>query len=324
MNARSRPKSGPNRRAALAEGLLKAMNMAALERLGPRRYAFLGQAPAFYLDLFPFSAEGRPCDSPWEFSPMLDYFLGEAEEFFEDGSPEGLRNSGYWLETGSDGQDIPLMATARLVDETEIIVIHAAREDYAERTRILRQARSEILERQKVATALDKYREKALFDALTKVYSRGAFSDILKEKLDAQYSFTRRTNSQELAVLMLDIDHFKYVNDDFGHLTGDAVLIQLGEILRAALRNNDTPVRYGGEEFIIVAPNTSLKQSLALAEKLRLKVANHDFGLGRPLTISIGCAVHLPGEDPTAFINRADQALYEAKKAGRNRVYGRA
>jgi diguanylate cyclase (GGDEF)-like protein len=306
----------------LGDMIIRALDMAALKRLRPRQYRFNGLAPDFYSSIFPASADGSPCDNPWDFSPMLDYFLNEAEEFFAEGAP-GLLSSGFWLESGREGGEVPLTATARRVDGIDVIIIHAAWDDYAERARILRQARNELLTRQKVTTDLDKYKKKALYDALTKVYSRGAFADILKERLAAHSALERRAPASEMAIIMLDIDHFKAVNDDFGHLTGDAVLIQMGEILRSSLRAGDTPIRYGGEEFVVLVPETDLKQAIALAEKLRQAVAEHDFGLGRQVTISLGCAVHRPGEPPNHFVGRADQALYEAKNTGRNRVCGR-
>ena len=310
--------TGPSPGGGFSDQVLKDLGMAVLQQVQPRQYRFSGLAPDFYSTLFPASADGSPCASPWDFSPMLEFFLDEAENFFEEGA-HGVSNSGYWLE---GDREVPLLATAHRVDGVNIIIIHAAGEDYTERTRILRQARNELLARQKVATDLDAYKEKALHDSLTKLYSRGAFSDILKERLAAKDAFKRRSPSPETAMLMLDIDHFKAINDEFGHLTGDAVLIQLGEILLSSLRVNDTPARYGGEEFIIIAPSTNLAQSLVIAEKLRQEVASHDFGLGRPVTVSIGCAVNRPGDSPDQFVSRVDQALYEAKNTGRNRVCG--
>ena len=312
----------PPSAAELGNMVLRALDMAVLRQCQPRQYRFNGLPPDFYSDIFPAAADGSPCDNPWETSPMLEFFLGEAEDFFADGA-RGTCGSGFWLENDREGREVPLLATARQVDGVNVIIIQAAWEDYTERSRILRQARNEMLARQKVATDLDRYKEKALYDALTKVYSRGAFTDSLKAWPAARGVFKTRVHSGETALLMLDIDHFKAVNDEFGHLTGDAVLIQLGELLRFSLRADDTPFRYGGEEFIILAPDTNLEQALALAEKLRQAVAGHDFGLGRPVTVSLGCTINRPGESSDDFVSRADQALYEAKNAGRNRVCGR-
>jgi len=314
--------NGPPSAAELGNMVLRALDLAVLKRIRPRQYRFNGLPPDFYSAIFPASADGSPCDSPWDCSPMLDFFLDEAEDFFAEGAP-GTRSSGYWLENDPEGREVPLTATARRVDGVNVIIIQAVWDDYAERSRILRQARNEMLTRRKVTTDLDRYKEKALYDALTKVYSRGAFADRLKDRPSVAGAFKPRAHSDETALLMLDIDRFKDVNDEFGHLTGDAVLIQLGELLRLSLRASDTPFRYGGEEFIVLAPGTSLGQAGALAEKLRQAVAGHDFGLGRPITVSIGYTINRPGEPPDEFVSRADQALYEAKNAGRNRVCGR-
>jgi diguanylate cyclase (GGDEF)-like protein len=181
--------------------------------------------------------------------------------------------------------------------------------------RILRKARVELLDRRKIATALNAFKKRALYDSLTRLYNRGAFLDILQNQIA-----NLRTYSPNLALLMIDIDDFKKINDDLGHLSGDSVLTQLGELLRSSLRKNDAPVRYGGEEFVVVAPNTSLSQSMQVAEKLRKVIAEHDFGIGRPVTVSVGCTIYRPGEDSRDFINRADQALYDAKHLGKNIV----
>ena len=86
------------------------------------------------------------------------------------------------------------------------------------------------------------------------------------------------------------------------------------------MRKNDAPVRYGGEEFAVIAPNTSLPQSAQVAEKLRRIIADHNFGIDRQVTISIGTTIYRPGEDSREFISRADLALYDAKHAGKNTV----
>ncbi|MGL4209585.1 MAG: GGDEF domain-containing protein, partial [Candidatus Adiutrix sp.] len=95
---------------------------------------------------------------------------------------------------------------------------------------------------------------------------------------------------------------------------------QLGEILRNSLRKNDAAVRYSGEEFMVIAPNTSLKQSVYVAEKLRKIIETHDFALARTITASIGCTIYRPGEDCRDFIARAKSALLDAKQSGKNTV----
>ncbi len=301
---------------ALGFDILMTMEVAVLKRIGPRVYNLCGMAPYFYTQLFPQEDDGSHCNSPWQYSPMLEFFLEEAEEFFTKNTEPGLSlSSGIWVEEIESGEDVPLTATARILKEAKVILIQAVREEYNERVRILRKARVELLERRKITSALNAFKKRALYDSLTKLYNRGAFMDILQNQIA-----NLRTYAPNLALLMLDIDDFKKINDDLGHLTGDSILTQLGELLRRSLRKNDAPVRYGGEEFAVIAPNTSLPQSLQVAEKLRRMVAENDFGIDRQVTISIGCTIYRPGEDSREFISRADLALYDAKHAGKNTV----
>lgn len=301
---------------ALGFEILMTMEVAVLRRMGPGVYSISGMAPSFYTQLFPQDEDGAHCSTPWQYSPMLEFFLEEAEEFFnQNPEPGAILTSGLWVEELDSGEELPLTATARVLKDSKVILIQAVREEYAERVRILRKARVELLERRKIANALNAFKKRALYDPLTKLYNRGAFMDILQNQIAGL-----RTYAPNLALLMMDIDNFKSINDDFGHLAGDSVLTQIGELLRRSLRKNDAPVRYGGEEFAVIAPNTSLPQSVQVAEKLRHIVEEHDFGIDRKVTISIGTTIYRPGEDSREFISRSDLALYDAKHAGKNTV----
>jgi diguanylate cyclase (GGDEF)-like protein len=166
--------------------------------------------------------------------------------------------------------------------------------------------------------ATQRLRDLSITDELTGVHNRR----YLLEKVDREIERVRRTG-QPLAALMIDIDHFKRINDDLGHLEGDEVLRLLAGTLVGDVRRLDTVARYGGEEFVVLLPDTSRSQALLVAEKLRNSVAAmsvHD----RRLTISIGVAV-FPDDVPDgagepALIDAADRALLRAKRAGRNRV----
>jgi diguanylate cyclase (GGDEF)-like protein len=127
-----------------------------------------------------------------------------------------------------------------------------------------------------------------------------------------------------LSLLMVDIDHFKVINDTFGHQTGDSVLKECARLFQSMIRQVDTVARYGGEEFVILSPNTSKDSIFQAADRIRKAFAAHAFpGLdNRPLTISIGTA-SIPDaslDTEEKFIHAADMAMYEAKKKGRNRV----
>ena len=160
-------------------------------------------------------------------------------------------------------------------------------------------------------------------DYLTGLYNRKFFMERLVEELawSARYS-------EPLSFIILDIDHFKRINDTYGHSCGDEVLRQLSKTLVAALRAHDVVARYGGEEFVVLLADTSTDDAVTTAEKLRVAVQECDFcceenSAKLPVTISLGVASTTDfnfDAVPDSLITRADQALYEAKAAGRNRV----
>jgi len=123
-----------------------------------------------------------------------------------------------------------------------------------------------------------------------------------------------------LSIQLVDIDHFKEINDRLGHTRGDQVLKEIAGIIREALRTLDIPGRYGGEEFLVILPQTDLGTAHIAGERIRKLVEDHDFGDGLKVTISGGCAEFAPGLDKTGFVNRADTNLYRAKNQGRNRI----
>ncbi|MFO7718699.1 MAG: diguanylate cyclase [Desulfohalobium sp.] len=126
--------------------------------------------------------------------------------------------------------------------------------------------------------------------------------------------------NKPLSLLMIDLDDFKSLNDHLGHLAGDEVLKKVSELLQAVSRDADLPARWGGEEFVLLLPETDLDGAQEVAERLRRRVAELDFGLGHFVTASLGVAQARSDDDITTLQNRADQALYRAKAAGRNRV----
>ncbi len=166
----------------------------------------------------------------------------------------------------------------------------------------------------------ERYRWLATTDSLTGCLNRRALSEGMERELDRN----RRYNA-ELSILLIDLDHFKDINDTRGHLVGDEVLKQIGRLLHQELRTVDIAARYGGEEFVIVLPETGLEGATAFAERLRERVGRHNFGGDSdPLrvTISIGVA-SVPGNwaaTADSLIALADEALYRAKNEGRNLV----
>ena len=160
----------------------------------------------------------------------------------------------------------------------------------------------------------------ALTDALTGLHNRR----YLEAHLDGLVKRAEE-NQKALSVLLFDIDHFKKINDTYGHRVGDEVLMELANRVRRNVRGFDLTARYGGEEFIVVMPDTTMEVAFAVAERLRSKIAGVEFAppsmdKGLTVTVSIGAAMAGENEPPANLIERADKALYAAKDAGRNRV----
>jgi len=145
-----------------------------------------------------------------------------------------------------------------------------------------------------------------------------------REQTQREHSRARRHNDP-YSVLLMDIDHFKKINDVYGHPAGDTVLREMAAIFREAVRLTDLPARYGGEEFVVFLPRTRLPEAAIVGERIREAVERKVFAAPSPMircTVSVGIADYLPGTEGTeeTVIGRADQALYAAKRGGRNRV----
>ncbi|AZE45814.1 GGDEF domain protein [Pseudomonas chlororaphis] len=165
---------------------------------------------------------------------------------------------------------------------------------------------------------LEEQRQKALIDPLTGLPNRAAWSERLEHEV-AQW----QQHGNTLLLAMLDLDHFKRINDNYGHLAGDKVLKIIAGVLRKRLRGSDFIARFGGEEFVLLIPNTSWPVGARLAETLRAAIEACPFhfkGERVTITMSIGMSAFKPGERSDLVLKRADQALYRAKEAGRNRV----
>ncbi|SMC08972.1 GGDEF domain-containing protein [Nitratiruptor tergarcus] len=152
-------------------------------------------------------------------------------------------------------------------------------------------------------------------DALTGALSKEAFNEIIGLKI-----IEAKHVSSPLSLILFDIDFFKKINDTYGHIVGDQVLKELSEVVRSNLRESEYFVRWGGEEFIVLLPGTHLNGALMVAEKLRRKVEEYTFPEVEQVTCSFGVTALKNNDTIKSFIVRADEALYEAKNDGRNRV----
>jgi diguanylate cyclase len=180
---------------------------------------------------------------------------------------------------------------------------------------------STVSEINTLSKELEGIKQAAETDMLTGLLNRRGFDGAICPVME-----DRKTTHEPLSVIMLDIDHFKRVNDTHGHLIGDNVLKMLGKLLKDSIKGKDIAARFGGEEFILTLPQTPLKGAYTVAEQIRLnlqkmnlKVKDTGKSIGQ-ITISLGIALYKDGESIEALIQRADDALYHAKNTGRNKT----
>ena len=166
---------------------------------------------------------------------------------------------------------------------------------------------------------MEKLQKLAVTDGLTKLYNSRSFYSQLEMEVDR---FNRYKHP--LALLLLDLDHFKDYNDNYGHLEGDKVLVHFSKIIKTCLRANDTAYRYGGEEFTVILPETGGEEAGPVAQRIRAALEAERFsplnGKEVKITISIGVTEYQSQEELSTFIQRADKAMYRSKQKGRNMV----
>ena len=190
--------------------------------------------------------------------------------------------------------------------------LEKSKRDYAEFSRQSHEMLQEI----------ENLRAVSLRDPLTGVYNRRAYDNQIVKTLEAVRAGVLKTCS----MAVFDIDHFREFNNAYGHLAGDRVLAYVARLTRETLRSDDLVFRYGGDEFVILMPNVNLRAAANVAEKVRRSISAVEFKLFKnseltvAVTISVGVAELKPEDDAAGFFARADQAMYQAKEAGRNRV----
>ncbi len=213
-----------------------------------------------------------------------------------------------------------LMVTARTKGEDVRVALEGGAFDYVKKPL----DEVEIVARVRSALRYKDYHDRllamAMQDSLTGLYNHALLIELLDKEI-----YNARRKGLSVAFAMMDIDHFKRVNDQYGHLAGDYVLKEVARILTVSLRKGDPIGRYGGEEFGFILTGIALEQAVALCERVRQSIAEFSFsheGHEIPITVSFGLAQLLPekSERPNDVIRRADDALYRAKEGGRNRL----
>jgi diguanylate cyclase (GGDEF)-like protein len=157
----------------------------------------------------------------------------------------------------------------------------------------------------------------SITDSLTGIYNRAKFNEELKYWIDYCSKY-----ENPLSLVMIDIDNFKRVNDDFGHLIGDSVIQNIASIIKKAIRNTDIFARWGGEEFVILLPNTDIQQAMEMADRMRICIQENKYDKAENITCSFGLAALRKNEKAESLLQRVDKLLYEAKNFGKNAVVG--
>jgi two-component system, cell cycle response regulator len=246
-----------------------------------------------------------------------------------------------WMMPGQDGVEVCrrlrstnqepytyiLLLTARSDSQDLVEAIDAGADDYltkpfnsSELRARLRAGRRIVELQQQLLEAQEALRERATHDVLTGLYNRGAILDLLHQQLARAIR-----EVQPFSILMVDLDHFKEVNDLHGHLIGDEVLREAARRMKGTMRCYDSLGRYGGEEFLVVLPGCDEYGAWMMGERVRQSVSEEAFAVGKkmlPVTCSIGCVTQAGGAnyDCDSLVRMADDALYGAKHAGRNRT----
>ncbi len=225
--------------------------------------------------------------------------------------------------------DIPVVViTGQGDDLIAAQIIQEGAYDYLPKSRISEKSISRIITntlekvrlKKEIKLAHKKMAEMSVKDELTQLYNRRYYNDVIKQEISRANRY-----SSNLFLIMADIDFFKKVNDTYGHMTGDAVLTDIGRIFKDHFRKSDIACRYGGEEFAVILPNSSPEKAFAVCERLREIIASHLFihdenELYITISIGISCLNDTAEKSSKELITMADRALYQAKRSGRNKV----
>lgn len=255
--------------------------------------------------------------------PMRRAHDGYITAYLDRGTPRIIGKGREVEGLRSNGETFPmeLAVTEMRVHGRRIFVgtirdITRRKRDEAALRRANEELEQKVLTRTaELAKANDELKTLATTDALTKVMNRRQFDTELQRELERA-----RRYGASFALILFDVDHFKRVNDRYGHLSGDRVLADMAQLVSSETRVNDIFARWGGEEFVLLVHGADIDAARQIAEKLRGLVAAHAFPHGHSVTASFGVTAYVEGDDSVSIMQRVDKALYRAKERGRNRT----
>ncbi len=233
----------------------------------------------------------------------------------KEGSYLWIEDRGYVIARNADGSVARMVGAHRDIHLRKCSVEQLEKRNQSLEALVAERTRELSRVNQQLQLQLDENRSLAERDALTLVANRYRLEKVLLEECDRAQRFRL-----PLALIAIDIDNFKLINDRYGHGVGDQTLVRVVECLESCIRPNDLLARWGGDEFVLVLPKTSLDIAKALAEHIRQTFRNRPQRDDFKVTLSLGVAVRLRDEYPAALMARADQALYRAKAAGKDGV----
>jgi len=233
----------------------------------------------------------------------------------QDGSYLWIEDSGHIIARNEDGSVARMLGAHRNIDAGKRLVAQLEQKNQSLEAQVAERTRELSWVNQQLQRQLDENRELAERDALTRIANRYRLEQALQQECRRAQRFR-----EPLAVIAMDVDGFKLINDRYGHAQGDAALVHVVENLRTCLRDHDLLARWGGDEFVMVMPQTTLDEALAVAGRLRQAMVQvEQIGESR-LTLSYGVVQWQEGEGQSDLLGRADKALYRAKGAGKNAI----
>ncbi|MBX3603844.1 MAG: GGDEF domain-containing protein [Piscinibacter sp.] len=252
---------------------------------------------------------------------VSDGLRGMIDDVEQSATRTGRHVTAFQDTLQQQGERLPALTTAESIGASVDALLGGTRDAGVSLAALASRLQAATVELEALRLELDHARAQATLDALTGVMNRRGFDEAMTGVLA-----DHPEDEPGPSVVLIDLDHFKQVNDRYGHVFGDTVLKTVAHAIRACVKGRDLVARFGGEEFVVLLPSTSLAGARALAEQVRTTIAGARVRRGGSaeavgaITVSLGVAARRPGEALEPLIERADQALYRSKRDGRNRV----